>query len=321
MSNCNIENVNTKEGGDIIMSMKIKLLSFISAFILMLSIMLLGVYAANQSINLSGNINFQISDKSLWVKDVRISNDNYTEESIESFMPGYINGEFDLAISSATNQYGSFTLSFDIINTTTTSYSVNLDYSGLSSISGLEITTSINLIPAASEEITEINSQAPSTTLDIVVSNPNAQTIDLSLITITFEETTIATITNNFNSNIYVQADGGAVSSISSSSTSEITANVLSFANAQSYFTSATSINSVTLNYNYKASDIQLYAPGGGAWRIVINGEWIAVNHDPTDGSGWSFYENNENYYTSNDGHVLNIILTNNCSIVIEAAT
>ncbi len=169
------------------MSLKTKILSFISAFVLMLSIMLIGVYAANQSISLSGNINFQISDKSLWVKDVRLSNNNYIEESIESFMPGYINGGFSLDFSTIDNQYSSFTLSFDIVNTTTTAYSVNLDYSGLSSITGLEITTSISQIPATNEEITEITSQTPATKLDIVIANPNTQTIDLSLIVISFE--------------------------------------------------------------------------------------------------------------------------------------
>lgn len=317
MSNCNIENVNTKEGGDIIMSMKIKLLSFISAFILMLSIMLLGVYAANQSINLSGNINFQISDKSLWVKDVRISNDNYTEESIESFMPGYINGEFDLAISSATNQYGSFTLSFDIINTTTTSYSVNLDYSGLSSISGLEITTSINLIPAASEEITEINSQAPTTTLDIVVSNPNAQTIDLSLITITFEETTIATITNNSRSTFYIQADGGTVYTVDAGGGQlEIQASLLSIMDDSSYISNTNLLSENILNKS-QMGNIELFAPGGAAIDLYIDGAMCGY----LDVGCWNmrtFDSNDCEYYLSNDDAVLNLILSTDIEILLN---
>ena len=110
------------------MSIKMKLLSCLSAFVLMLSIMLVGVYAITHSIKLSGSINFQISDRSLWVKDVRISNDIYTEESIDGFMPGYINGEFNLGIPSIANQYGSFTLYFDIINTTQIPQHVSVDF-------------------------------------------------------------------------------------------------------------------------------------------------------------------------------------------------
>ena len=190
------------------MSLKIKLLSFISAFILMLSIMLLGVYAANQSINLSGNINFQISDKSLWVKDVRISNDNYTEESIESFMPGYINGEFNLGIPSIANQYGSFTLYFDIINTTQIPQHVSVDYSGLS-ISGLEVTVTSD-IAGNSEELTEITAETPvTTTLELAVTNPNLEDIDLSKIIINIEPFVIGTLTYTYDEeNFTVEVSG-----------------------------------------------------------------------------------------------------------------
>ncbi len=182
------------------MSIKMKLLSCLSAFVLMLSIMLVGVYAITHSIKLSGSINFQISDRSLWVKDVRISNDIYTEVSIDGFMPGYINGEFNLGIPSIVNQYGSFTLYFDIINTTQIPQHVSVDYSGLSSISGLEISVTPD-IAGNSEELTTITSDTPvTTTLQLIVTNPNAAEINLSQIVININPYIVDSLTYRYNS-------------------------------------------------------------------------------------------------------------------------
>lgn len=169
------------------MSAKVKLLSCISLFVLMLAVAVLGVFAlGSQTITLEGNINFNIADKSLWVKSVSISNDNISEEPIDDFLPGYINSNFNLAISDQINNYGSFTLHFDIINTKTTAYNVETSYSGINS--GVEVSATPSQIPAATTEITEITSSTPSTQLDIMVTNPNLTAIDLSDITISFTE-------------------------------------------------------------------------------------------------------------------------------------
>ena len=169
------------------MSIKVKLLSCISLFILMLGVVILGVFAVgSQTITLDGNINFDVTDKSLWVKSVSISNDNYSEEPVDNFMPGYINENFNLAIPDQINTYGSITLHFEIINTTTTAYNVTTAYSG--TVSGVTVTATPSQIPASSEEITEITSSTPSTQLDIIVANPNGDNINLSDITITFTE-------------------------------------------------------------------------------------------------------------------------------------
>ena len=169
------------------MSAKIKLLPLISLFILMLGVVILGVLAVGtQTITLDGSVNFNVTDKSLWVKSASISNDNYTEESITDFLPGYINSNFTLKISDQINTYGAFSLHLGIINTTTSAYDVKATYSG--SVSGVTVTATPSQIPASSEEITEITSSTPSTQLDIIVANPNGDNINLSDITITFTE-------------------------------------------------------------------------------------------------------------------------------------
>ena len=58
------------------MSAKVKLMSVISLFILMLGVLILGVLAVgSQTIHLDGNVNFNVGDKSLYVKDVRLKED------------------------------------------------------------------------------------------------------------------------------------------------------------------------------------------------------------------------------------------------------
>lgn len=177
------------------MSIKLKLISFVTAFVMMLSIMVVGVYALQQTINLEGSINFQIDDKSLWVSDVRIKNDNYTEEqSIENFMPGYINNNFNLSISTITNNYGSFTLYFDIINTTEKEYNISASYAG--SEANVTVSPSITEIPAGTGE-TITSSTQPTATLAIEVSCPQGSSVDLSDISIIFEEIPSYTATIN----------------------------------------------------------------------------------------------------------------------------
>lgn len=177
------------------MSIKLKLISFVTAFVMMLSIMVVGVYALQQTINLEGSINFQIDDKSLWVSDVRIKNDNYTEEqSIENFMPGYINNNFNLSISTITNNYGSFTLYFDIINTTEKEYNISASYAG--SEANVTVSPSITEIPAGTGE-TITSSTQPTATLAIEVSCPQGSSVDLSDISIIFGEIISYTATIN----------------------------------------------------------------------------------------------------------------------------
>ncbi len=104
------------------MSLKVKLISCISLFMLMIGVLIIGMFAATQQqLTMKGSVSFVVPDKSLYVKEVRIKQDMVSEpESISSFMPGYINGEFNLDLTGITdvNTYGSFTLYFDIINTT-----------------------------------------------------------------------------------------------------------------------------------------------------------------------------------------------------------
>ncbi len=104
------------------MSLKVKLFSAISAFVLMLSMLLVGVYAASQTINLKGVVNFNIEDTTLYVKDIRLQS-----ETIENFMPGYINSTLDLNLGNIESTSGVVAIEIDMINTTETDYTATCD--------------------------------------------------------------------------------------------------------------------------------------------------------------------------------------------------
>ncbi len=180
------------------MSLKMKLVSMVSAFILVLSLMLTGVLASQmQTLTMTGSVNFNVADKSLYVKQVRIKHNNGSDPQVVSdFSPGYINGNFDMNIGEHNNSTGSFALYFDIINATDTKWV----------IAGVELSEQLQaegVIESHSgtievNELTDTDTDGyknfdPSTTaidgtLILTITAPNSSSIDLSGITITLEE-------------------------------------------------------------------------------------------------------------------------------------
>ena len=105
-------------------SLRLKLISLIAMVYLVLGLVVVGIYAAEiQYINLSGNLTFNVDDKSLYVQDVRVQEDMdssttpYSLKQHGKFIPGYINGSFSMNLGTFTNDYGGLMVYFDIINT------------------------------------------------------------------------------------------------------------------------------------------------------------------------------------------------------------
>ena len=176
-------------------SLKVKLVSIVSAFILALSLLIVGVWAVGeaQHINLSGSVNFTISDDTLYIKDIRVRDEgDLTGQgtTIDNFLPGFVNGDIDLDLGERTADT-SFTLLFDVINTTTTEYKA----STVSTI--LNATLSVSGIIAgdgvAPSEIT--NSTPISGTIVMTVTVQSAGTVSLDGIVIVIEENTGYTVT------------------------------------------------------------------------------------------------------------------------------
>ena len=178
--------------GDLRMSAKVKLISLISAFMLVLGIIVIGVLAVSQqTLRMSGSVNFNVDDKSLYVKQVRIKQDNGSEpEPVIGFLPGYINGDFVMNIGDFSgddaNTIGSFALYFDIINTTTYDWFVSdVSLSSTLQSQNVSVTYSGDIDAGSSTEITDTTPL--SGTIILTISSPNATSIDLSGITVTLE--------------------------------------------------------------------------------------------------------------------------------------
>ena len=185
-------------------SIKIKLISLIAMICLVMGIMIVGIFSAQtQQIKLNGQVNFEIGDKSLYVKDVRLQENTdsspYSLSEQGRFMPGYVNGEFNMNLGNFTNTYGSFALYFDIINTVDETSGETFAYTTESSTtqSGVTVTTaildsngsSISQIPQGTLKPSEITSSSPiSATIKLTVSGTSGANVDLSQITITISE-------------------------------------------------------------------------------------------------------------------------------------
>ena len=107
-------------------ALKTKLFTGISMFVIALSMLIIGVWAVGeaQHINLSGSVNFTISDNTLYIKDIRVRDTgDLTGQgtTIENFLPGFVNGDIDINLGTLSADT-SFSLLFDVINTSTTTY-------------------------------------------------------------------------------------------------------------------------------------------------------------------------------------------------------
>ena len=180
-------------------SLKVKLVSIVSAFILALSLLIVGVWAVGeaQHINLSGSVNFTISDDTLYIKDIRVRDTgDLTGQgtTIDNFLPGFVNGDIDLDLGERTADT-SFTLLFDVINTTTTEYKASTASTIVNatlSVSGIIAGDGI-----APSEIT--NSTPISGTIVMTVTVQSAGTVSLDGIVIDIEENTGYTVTVYFD--------------------------------------------------------------------------------------------------------------------------
>ena len=176
-------------------SLKVKLVSIVSAFILALSLLIVGVWAVGeaQHINLSGSVNFTISDDTLYIKDIRVRDEgDLTGQgtTIDNFLPGFVNGDIDLDLGERTADT-SFTLLFDVINTTTTEYKASTASTIVNatlSVSGIIAGDGI-----APSEIT--NSTPISGTIVMTVTVQSAGVVSLDGIVIDIEENTGYTVT------------------------------------------------------------------------------------------------------------------------------
>ena len=170
------------------MSLKVKLISCISLFMLMIGVLIIGVYAATQqTINLKGNVNFDVADNTLYVNDIRVQTEITGEsETIKNFIPGYINQEFNINMNTISSSSGSVNIYFDIVNTTTTTYTATA--TGTNSERIVSASGTINGDGISASKVSTYEGKSGTITLTIQKADGQSGNIDLSGITITISE-------------------------------------------------------------------------------------------------------------------------------------
>ena len=100
-------------------------------FVVALALLIVGVWAVGetQHINLSGNVDFTISDNNLYIKDIRFRDAGSSEQgtTIDNFIPGFVKSSFELNLGSF-DVDSDFDLIIDVVNTTTTIYEVDTSF-------------------------------------------------------------------------------------------------------------------------------------------------------------------------------------------------
>ena len=167
-------------------SLRIKLFTAISMFVIALSMLIIGVWAVGetQHINLSGNVDFTITDGNLYIKDIRMkdANDAGQGTTISNFIPGFIDSSFDLKLGTI-NASENFTLIIDVVNTSPTTY----DASTNSTLPNGSISVSGRIegddVPLAEVATADISGQ-----VTLAITQTSSGPIDLNLIDIILTE-------------------------------------------------------------------------------------------------------------------------------------
>ena len=167
-------------------SLKVKLFSILSMFVIALAMLIIGVWAVGetQHINLSGNVDFTITDGNLYIKDIRMkdANDAGQGTTISNFIPGFIDSSFDLKLGTI-NADASFTLIIDVVNTSPTTY----DASTNSTLPNGSISVSGRIegddVPLAEVATADISGQ-----VTLAITQTSSGPIDLNLIDIILTE-------------------------------------------------------------------------------------------------------------------------------------
>lgn len=254
------------------MSLKMKLLSAVTAFFLIVSMLIVGVLATTGSftINLKGSIQFDIENSTLYVKDIRVS-DGITEgETLPNFFPGFTNKNFDLDLGSVTSTSGTIVVEIDVINTTSTAYKA----SSTSSIENGTVTVS-GTIAGDSVPLEEVLTyEGISGTVYISIQTTSSETINLDDVLIDIEETVSYSVTINNNDDtikVWYKTDLNSDSYITVGSGGSVQLSVDSYlyltldSNLYPYYDASQQSETSTIeprryffNYNVYANDVEI---------------------------------------------------------------
>ena len=306
------------------MSAKVKLISCLLGIVIALGMLVMGVYAATQQkITMQGSVDINVSDRTLYLRDVRVQHDtSQTPTTIPGFRKGYINKSFQLDLTDydlGTNNTSTIVLYFDIVNLIidgqTSEYIAEASWAG-SSVEGVtfSIDAGSERIDAGTVSPENFNSSTPlSGTVVLEINVMTNTSFDLSRIKLTIREPVDLsdveyTIGENNEITITSWGDGenivipGSVSIVDGQLVDGGDYTVTSIAG--NAFTGNTTIKTVTLPDT-------ITSIGGNAFYNCTNLTTINLPEGLTEIGGWAF---------SNCGNLIDIVFPDTLTTIADRA-
>ena len=173
-----------------------KLLYAMVVFFLVASMLIVSVLATGGfTINIKGNIQYDIQNSTFYIKDIRLSDGTTEGETLTNFSPGFINENFDIDLGTVTSNSETIVIEIDVINTTSIAYKVSSSSSitnGTIAVSGTIAGDNISL-----EEV--MTYDGISGTVYINIAKTSAGEINLDNVIIDVEEIVSYSVTINNN--------------------------------------------------------------------------------------------------------------------------
>ena len=322
------------------MTLKAKLISSILAFIMVASLMMVGIFASPTiTMQMGGNVSFTANGVYADITGNIVGTQDHPTGSplqLSSISIDYTNTETEVDLSGENSDWTTMPLTFDEngseitvtmnIQNKASDRAIKVTITDNTNIENVTVERAYNSTTFASNTDTRtINGgQSGRYTFKLSVGSQNSPASGSFSLDVKLESTEnveeqkyTASITNidYDEANFYVMADDGIVQTIGYGDNVDINTSVISVAMNESDFSSA---NSIAIQNREDESDIELYAEGRYQPRILVNEIQIATH---TEAGYWeqkTTVDAISNIEISSDGQVITLYLASNCDITFS---
>ena len=322
------------------MTLKAKLISSILAFIMVASLMMVGIFASpTVTLQMGGNVSFSANGVYADITGNIVGTQDHPTGSplqLSTISIDYTNTETEVDLSGTNSDWTTMPLTFDEngseitvtmnIQNKASDRAIKVTITDNTNIENVTVARAYNNSTFSSNTDTQtINGgQNASYTFKLSVDSQNSPASGSFSLDVKLENTEnvesqkyTASITNtDYNeANFYVMADDGIVQTIGYGDNIDINTSVISVAMNESDFSSA---NSIAIQNREGESDIELYAGARYCPIILVNEIQIATHAEAGYWIQDATVDAISNIEISSDGQVITLYLASNCDITFS---
>ena len=322
------------------MTLKTKLISCIIAFIMVASLMMVGIFASpTVTLQMGGNVSFSANGVYADITGNIVGTQDHPTGSplqLSTISIDYTNTETEVDLSGTNSDWTTMPLTFDAnggeitvtmsIQNKASDRAIKVTITDKTNIENVTVARAYNNLTFSSNTNTQtINSgESGSYTFKLSVDSQNSPASGSFSLDVKLESTEnveeqkyTASITNidYDEANFYVMADDGIVQTIGYGDNVDINTSVISVAMNESDFSSA---NSIAIQNREDESDIELYAEGRNRPKILVNEIQIATHAEAGYWIQDATVDAISNIEISSDGQVITLYLASNCDITFS---